>query len=140
VGPTDEEIVASLEAWPTSRWQELFEVADALTDVDRQLVRGGGQELEPGVHQSPYPRYSARILRLCKLLPVVEFNWKQWVGGNPLFPEGYGLDEAPVADAARLANVYLSGERINDGAIGIALRSGAMDAIVARLRQWYESR
>jgi len=45
-----------------------------------------------------------------------------------------------VADAARLSTVYLHGERFNEGAIGIALRSGAFAAIIARLRSWYESR
>jgi hypothetical protein len=137
---TDEEIVAHLSEWPAQRWQELFAVADALTEADREVVWGGGQELSPGVSQVPYPKYSERVNRLRKLLPVLEFNWKQWVKGNPLFPEGHGLAEAPVADAARLSTVYLHGERFNEGAIGIALRSGAFDAIIARLRHWYEIR
>ena len=127
---TDEEIVAHLSEWPAQRWQELFAVADALTEADREV----------GVSQVPYPKYSERVNQLRTLLPVLEFNWKQWVKGNPLFPEGHGLAEAPVADAARLSTVYLHGERFNEGAIGIALRSGAFDAIIARLRHWYETR
>ncbi len=134
---TDEEIVAHLASWPLARWHSLFTEADALTESDREIV---WKSLEPDAIQAPYPKYGERVSRLRKLLPMLEFNWKQWMKDNPLFPEGHGLAEAPVADAARLSTVYLYGERFNEGAIGMALKNGALDAIIARLRHWHESR
>jgi hypothetical protein len=56
-----------------------------------------------------------------------------------LFPEATGLAEAPVADAARLATTYIRGERFGDGAIEQALQNGALLAILARLRRWFET-
>jgi O-acetyl-ADP-ribose deacetylase len=138
--PTDDEIAAELDAVPDAVWRELFAIADALTDVDRQTGMGGGQEISPGVTQMPYPVYSAAINRIRKLLPTAEFNYRKWSTGNPLVPEGHGLDAAPVADAVRLATCYVHGERFDEGLIGIAIRSGALDAIIARLRVWVETR
>jgi len=48
---TDEEIVAHLSEWPAQRWQELFAVADALTDADREV----------GVSLALYPMCSERV-------------------------------------------------------------------------------
>lgn len=138
-GATDDEIAAALAARPVGQWQELFAIARSLTEVDRHIVWGGGQELEPGVVQAHYPIYSAAVRQLRALLPVAEFNWRRWCDGNPMYPEGHGLDVAPVADAVRLATVYLLEERFVDGLFGVAMRSGALDAIISRLRRWFET-
>lgn len=141
-GPSDEEIAARLAAQPEERWRELFAAADALTPADLEVRWGGGQEIEPGVFQTGYPIYSDAVERVVGLLRrlglVVVFDWPAWHDGNPLFPEGRGLDDAPVADAARLATTFIRGERFSEGAIGYGFATGAFQAVVRRLRRWYE--
>ncbi|MFG3438750.1 DUF6508 domain-containing protein [Nonomuraea sp. NPDC047897] len=141
-GPSDEEIAARLAARPEERWRELFARADALTPADLRVAWGGGQEIEPGVIQMPYPVYGDAVMRICALLGelgvVVVFGWPDWVRGNPLWPDGEGLDDAPVADAARLATAIIRGERFSDGTIGRALDHGAFQAVLRRLRRWFD--
>ncbi|WP_308170214.1 DUF6508 domain-containing protein [Acrocarpospora catenulata] len=137
----DENIVAGLAAHPAERWRHLFTLVDQLTPADREVPWGGGQETRPGVTQMPYPIYSQRFLEVVRLLGeldvVVPFDWGAWSKASPYFPEGRGLAEAPVADAARLATAYVRGERFTDGALEYALENGAMQAILDRLRRWF---
>lgn len=58
---------------------------------------------------------------------------------SPLYQEARGLDEAHVADAARLATTFVRRERFCDGTIQKALENGALPAILARLRRWFET-
>ncbi|MBC6449086.1 O-acetyl-ADP-ribose deacetylase [Actinokineospora xionganensis] len=137
-GPTDAAITADLAALPDAHWQRLFARMDGLTDADREVKWGGGKEVSPGVTQLPYPIYSDAIQDIRHMLPIAVFDWPKWMRDNPVFPEGAGLDERPVADAVRLATAYLRGERFSDGAIEQAIENGALRAIVDRLRKWTE--
>nr|WP_281401344.1 DUF6508 domain-containing protein [Actinokineospora xionganensis] len=123
---------------PDAHWQRLFARMDGLTDADREVKWGGGKEVSPGVTQLPYPIYSDAIQDIRHMLPIAVFDWPKWMRDNPVFPEGAGLDERPVADAVRLATAYLRGERFSDGAIEQAIENGALRAIVDRLRKWTE--
>lgn len=138
VGPTDLEIAAELAAIPEERWQRLFERMDGLTDADREVKWGGGNEVRPGVTQMPHPIYSDAVDEIRRLLPVAVCDWSTWIRENPVFPAGDGLDRRPVADAVRLATAYIRGERFSDGAIKMAVDNGALRAIVDRLRKWFE--
>ncbi|WP_239161620.1 DUF6508 domain-containing protein [Acrocarpospora phusangensis] len=136
----DESIAAGLAAHPAERWHALFAAVDALTPADREVTWEGGRENAAGVTQLPYPVYGEGFLRVVRLLgelAVVPFDWPGWTRASPLFPEGRGLAEAPVADACRLATAYVRGERFTDGALESGLRNGALDAVVERLRRWF---
>ncbi|MEU6137441.1 DUF6508 domain-containing protein [Nocardioides sp. NPDC047086] len=109
---------------PETRWRELFEAADALTLEDHEVAR---------------PVYSDRVRRVYRSLPGATVDWMKWMRGNPLLAEPALLAAAPLADAARLATVYTRGERFNEGVYGRALQDGSIDAIIARLRTWFES-
>lgn len=102
-------------------------------------VWGGGQTTESGVTQAPYPAYSDRVWQLYVSLPGASIDWMKWMRGNPLLSDPSLLAAAPFADAARLATVYTRGERFSDGVFGRALQDGSIDAIVARLRTWFET-
>jgi O-acetyl-ADP-ribose deacetylase (regulator of RNase III) len=136
-GPTDDEIAARLAARPDEVWQALFAAADALTPDDLAVRWGGGQSAPSGAIQMPYPIYSARVNTLTRGLSevgaVVVYDWMQW-------PEidAKTLDKAPVATAARLATKIIRGERFCEGTIDHALNDGTLQAVVARLRRWYE--
>jgi O-acetyl-ADP-ribose deacetylase (regulator of RNase III) len=143
LGPTDEEIAASLAAKPAEQWRRLFALADSLSPGNLEVRWRGGGEHEPGVFTLNYPLYSdsvqAIIEALYELGVIVSFNWPEWHRTSPLFPAAAGLMEAPVADAARLATTYVRGERFSDGAIQQAIDNGAWLAILNRLRSWFET-
>ncbi|MFD7072662.1 DUF6508 domain-containing protein [Nocardioides sp. NPDC059952] len=124
---------------PEERWLEVFDVADALTLEDRDFAWGGGEKTAGGAIQMPYPVYSDRVRQLYRSIPGATVDWMKWMRGNPLLADSTRLSAAPVADAARLATVYVRGERFNDGVFGRALQDGSLDAIIARLRTWFES-
>lgn len=140
-GPTDEEIAAALAAQPEEAWRRLFDLADALTPDDLKVTWQGGEETEPGVRTAPWPEYSPAVRRILDALSelgvVVVFDWTEWHRRSPLFPDGRGLRDAPVADAARLATTYIRGERFSAGSIQRAIENGALQAILDRLRRWY---
>lgn len=137
--PSDAQIEAELRGVPEQKWRELFEVADGLTAEDREFTWGGGEKNDAGVIQWPYPKYSDRLRQLYVALPSANADWMKWMNGNPLRTEPARLAAAPVADAARLATVYVRGERFNDGVFGRAFQDGSMDAIIARLRTWVDA-
>jgi O-acetyl-ADP-ribose deacetylase (regulator of RNase III) len=137
--PSDAQVESELRSVPEATWREAFEAADALTAEDRDFAWGGGQKTESGAIQMPYPAYSSRVRQLYRSLPGASIDWMKWMRGNPLLSDPSLLAAAPFADAARLATVYVRGERFNDGVFGRALRDGSIDAIVGRLRTWFES-
>jgi O-acetyl-ADP-ribose deacetylase (regulator of RNase III) len=141
--PTDEQIALALAAHPASRWRELFALVDRFTPQDLRVDWTGGGESEPEVFMLHHLGYSPAVREILRVLGeldvVVPFNWSDWHTSSPFFPEATGLAEAPVADAARLATTYIRGERFSDGAIGQALQNGALLAILARLRRWFET-
>ena len=137
--PSDAEVEDELRRVPEEKWRELFELADGLTAEDRNFTWGGGEENEDGVIQWPYPRYSDRLRQLYVALPSANADWVKWMSGNPLRTEPARLAAAPVADAARLATVCVRGERFSEGSFGRALQDGSLDAIIARLRRWYDT-
>jgi len=49
------------------------------------------------------------------------------------------MASAPVADAARLATVIVRGERFCAGTLSVAISDGTLNAILARLRRWFEA-
>ncbi|WP_231949920.1 DUF6508 domain-containing protein [Alloactinosynnema sp. L-07] len=119
-------------------WQALFAAADAITPADLNVKWGGGQSTPTGSIQMPYPIYSPAVNaltgRLSEVGAVVVYDWMHW---PPI--DAATLDKAPVATAARLATKIIRGERFCDGTIDHAMNDGSLQAIVARLRKWYET-
>ena len=141
VGPTDDEIAEVLGGQPAERWQAVFDAMASLGPADTEVTWAGGEKTSSGAISMPYPVYSERIEALTPALRAlgctVVFDWPAWTRPAPVFPDGRGLADRPVADAARLATAYLRGERFNDGAIETGLRSGAFASIVERLRAFH---
>ncbi|MFC6062446.1 DUF6508 domain-containing protein [Streptomyces ochraceiscleroticus] len=135
----DQRLLAALDRDNPAAWRELGDAFDALTDEDRKVEWGGGEKDANGVIQMPYPRYSKALLHAVSTLQGVgalttEYRWS----ANPLprlSPEG----RLSPADAVRAAMAVILGERISDGMIDQALKSGLLDATVESLRSWYEA-
>ncbi|WP_340163126.1 DUF6508 domain-containing protein [Acrocarpospora corrugata] len=120
-------MAALLAEQPSERWERLFLLYDGLTEADLQVSWGS----EEGPYSEPL---NAVISMLVGLKITVVFDWPAWRA----FPGGNGLDQAPVADAARLATTLIRGERFSDGTIHAAIQNGTFHAILRRLRHWYE--
>ncbi|MEU0838022.1 DUF6508 domain-containing protein [Streptomyces sp. NPDC005962] len=135
----DRRLVAALDWDDAAAWRELADAFDSLTDEDRKVEWGGGQENARGVIQIPYPRYGDALLRAVSALRGVgvldaEYRWS----ANPpprLSPDG----RLSPADAVRAAMMLVLGERISEGTIDRGVRSGLLDATVQSLRTWYET-
>ncbi|WP_281285078.1 DUF6508 domain-containing protein [Nocardioides albertanoniae] len=97
---------AELRKVSHEQWQGLFEIADAMTEQDREVTYGGGEKNADGVTQWPYPIYSDRVSSLYRTLPGANVDWIKWMSGNVLCSDIARLTDAPAADAARLATVY----------------------------------
>ena len=95
-----------------------------------------------GVLVFPYPVYSDAAEEIQRLLyelhVIVSFDWPAW-DVPARYPRGEGMASAPVADAARLATVIVRGERFCDGNLAVAISDGTLNAILARLRRWFEA-
>jgi hypothetical protein len=137
----DAGIVAAMAAGPAESWRRLFTAAEALrTGAHASWCQPSSPE---GVLVFPYPVYSETAEEIQRLLydlhvVIVSFDWRTW-DGAARYPRGEGMASAPVADAARLATVIVRGERFCDGTLAAAISDGTLNAILARLRRWFEA-
>ncbi|MGW9025535.1 DUF6508 domain-containing protein [Streptomyces sp. NPDC055722] len=135
----DRRLLAQLRRDDSAAWQELADAFDALTEEDRRIGRGGGEELREGVYHVFFPVYSTALLRAVTALAGVGAVTPEhrWMGQYmPELPPGGRLHPA---DAVRAATAVVRGERFCDGTIAEAVKSGLFDAIGESLRIWYRT-
>ncbi|GAA0933497.1 DUF6508 domain-containing protein [Streptomyces thermoalcalitolerans] len=133
----DQRLLDQLKPADHPAWQELAEAFDALTDEDRAVEWGGGQETSNGAIHVPFPVYSKPLKRAVQALWDIgavtpEYRWT----GNPL-PQVPPSGRLDPADAVRAATAVLRGERFCDGMIEDAVKSGLLDAVADSLRAWH---
>ena len=129
--PTDADIEASLRAGAPDDWQALWAAMDSLTPADNQAAwsRDGWATYSVPVN---------RILGLWQSLRIVQpLDWVAW-NRTAHYPGGAGLDEAPVAEAVRMATTIVRTDRFAEGTIEAALKDGTFHAVLRRLRLWHE--
>lgn len=132
----DDRLLAQLHRERPDAWRELAEAFDALTDADREVRWGGGEQRPDGVHTVPYPVYTEALWRAVHSLTGVgavtpEHRWAEHP--LPVAPPGGRMHPA---DAVRAATFLLPAERISEGTLEEAVRSGLLDAVGAALRAW----
>lgn len=144
-GPSDTEIERALRSGSVEAWHRLAECREVLpvaAAASTWIVKEPVLEEETRVFQMPWVDYDARVSRLVEDLyelgAVVAFDWGSWDGFRR-YPTGRGLEQAPVADAARLATVVIRGDRFSEGTLKAALDDGTMGRIVDRLCAWFET-
>ncbi|MEA2687340.1 MAG: hypothetical protein QOE93_2535 [Actinomycetota bacterium] len=136
--PSDEEIEARLRAQPIDRWLALWAAVDDL-DVEQEHATWdyGGTP----VRHLPWVSYSDALLRVVGALSAagafVPFDWPAW-DGVARYRTGTGLDDAPVADAVRMATAIVRGDRFSEGTIAGTLDDGTLPAVLRRLRRWFD--
>jgi hypothetical protein len=133
----DLRLLNALDRDNAAAWQELADAFDALTDEDRQVPWGGGEKGANGAIQVPYPIYSEPLWRAVTALWDVgavtpEHRWTAYE-----WPKAPPDGRMHPADAVRAATAVLVGDRIDNGTIDEAVKSGLFDAVGSSLRAWY---
>ncbi|HET9380113.1 MAG TPA: DUF6508 domain-containing protein [Streptomyces sp.] len=136
----DRRLLAQLAPHGSDAWRELAEAFDALTDEDRDVKWGGGQQQPNGARHVAFPLYSKPLQRAVSALSGVgavtpEHHWTAVPMPQPP-PAGQTL--AP-ADAVRAATAIVRGERFCDGHIAESVEDGLFDAVAVSLRAWHTS-
>ncbi|MFG2373620.1 DUF6508 domain-containing protein [Streptomyces sp. NPDC048504] len=129
----DRRLLAQLDHGAIEAWQELADAYAALTDDDRDVRWGGGEKNANGATQWPYPVYSKPLWRVVRALwgtgaVTPEHRWS--AAPPPTVPPDGRLRPA---DAVRAATFLAVGERVNEGSVDEAVRSGLFDAMVVAL-------
>lgn len=135
----DRRLLAQLDRTNAQAWHELAQGLAELTDEDREVQWVGGGQQPNGTWRVSHPQYSERLMRIVRGLDSVgavtpAYLWTE----NPpptLPPHG----RLRPADAVRAATTIVRGERLCDGTIAEAVRSGLLNATVESLRTWYET-
>ncbi len=148
-GLSDTEIEHQLRAAADKRWRDLWDAVNALALEPERGQWAGGETVktivvdgvERPVIQMPYVIYSAAvsdvIAKVGGLGASQPFDWEEWDGLNR-YPNGEGLDEAPVAESIRLITAIVRADRFGEGTLLAKLEDGTFMAAVDRLRRWYE--
>ena len=148
-GLSDSEIEHRLRAAADRRWQDLSDALHALVAEPEKGRWAGGETVETivvnGVEkpviQMPYVNYSAAVFDVIAKVGALgasqPFDWQAWDGLNR-YPNGRGLEEAPVAESIRMITAIVRADRFGEGTLLASLEDGTFLAAVDRLRGWYE--
>jgi hypothetical protein len=148
-GLSDGAIEDRLRAASANRWRDLWDAIDRLV-VEREKGQWAGGEtvgtvvvdaVEKPVIQMPYVLYSAVVLdviaKVGQLGASQPFDWQAWDGLNR-YPDGQGLDEAPVGESIRMVTAIVRADRFSEGTLLHSLESGTFMAAIDRLRRWFD--
>ncbi|MEU4931619.1 DUF6508 domain-containing protein [Streptomyces yokosukanensis] len=136
----DRRLLAQLDHGDAPAWRELAEAYAALTDDDRDIRWGGGEKNSNGSIQVAYPVYSKPLWRVVAALwgiGAVTPEHRLSASADPAVPPRGRLQPA---DAVRAATLLAAGERISEGTVDEAVRSGLFDAMVRALLDHHATR
>lgn len=148
-GLSDAGIEDRLRAADEERWQDLWDAVDALVLEPEKGQWAGGETVETivvdgrekPVIQVPYVIYCAAVFdviaKVGGLGASQPFDWQAWDGLNR-YPNGRGLNEAPVAESIRMITAIVRADRFGEGRLLANLEGGTFVAAVDRLRRWCE--
>lgn len=125
---------------PAADWEALFQVVAAMDEGDWEVCSGGSPLSASGTVGIPYAVYSSRvetILEFFRTHLMVPFPWSEWLRENPDISESATISNADPANVVRLITAVIRSERFNEGTIATAISSGALRAIIERLRTWH---
>ena len=150
-GLTDEEVERILLAAPEDRWSDLSAAVTAL-DAEPDHGRWAGGEpvgtatvdgVERAVLQMPYVVYREAVHEVIRCVYALgaspPFDWRSW-DGLSRYPQGRGLDVAPVAESVRMVTAIVRADRFSEGTILVSLDDGTLHAAISRLRRWHDEK
>lgn len=147
--PTDADISQLLVAAPEQRWTELWDAYATLRGEDEHGHWAGGETVrtieidgvEQPVRHLPYVVTSEAVDRMIQCIYALganlPFDWSAW-DGLRRYPGGRGLESAPVAESVRMVTALVRADRFSEGTILAAFEDGTVDAVMSRLRRWYD--
>ncbi len=148
-GLSDSEIEHRLRAAAAERWHDLWAAVDALAGEPEKGRWAGGEtvrtivvnRVEKPVVQMPYVIYSSVVLDVIAKVGGLganePFDWPAW-DGLSRYPEGRGLDGAPVAESIRMVTAIVRADRFSEGTLLSSLDRGTFMAAIDRIRNWYD--
>jgi Family of unknown function (DUF6508) len=150
-GLTDEEVERRLLAAPEARWSELSAAVAALDAEDDHGRWAGGEPvdtvtvdgIERAVLQMPYVVYNDPVPRVIQCVYALgaslPFDWRSWDGFSR-YPQGRGLDAAPVAESVRMVTAIVRADRFSEGTILASLHDGTFNSAIRRLWHWHDEK
>lgn len=144
--PGDDALLAQLATDPprAEAWRRLALLAEDFASspqVAGDMWARQGPSRSDGALVNYGFAYSRRVdqarAALCEVRAVTSaYPWMQH--RPPTVPDDGSL--LPPADAVRLATGIVRGERFSDGTIGLAVKSGVLQAVLISLTTWYAAR
>jgi hypothetical protein len=114
----------------------------AALDAEAEHGRwAGGDRVEGGdAVQMPYVVYGEAVHRTIAAVYALgasrPFDWRSWDGLNR-YPQGRGLDSAPVAESVRMVTAIVRADRFFEGTILATLDDGTLRAAIGRVLAWH---
>ncbi len=140
----DVTLVEGMQSSPSTAWSELWEAVDDLATAG---PHGSWRSGEPSpdnerlVHM-PWVESSVELGRVVAALYDVKagapFDWMDWYD-EQRYPDGVGIESAPIDDIVRMLTVVVRSDRFSKGALMAAVESGLFGLLLARLREWYDA-
>lgn len=140
----DVELVEGLRGAPATAWKTLWEAVDALGAAGLESTWRGGEPLPEtqNIIEMPWVEYSVEfgrvIVGLYDVKAVAPFDWMDWYDESR-YPNGEGLDAAPIDDIVRMLTVVVRSDRFSEGSLKAAVDSGLFGLLLSRLREWYDA-
>lgn len=121
--PDDLDLMSGLRSAPPSSWRTLWDAVDGL---DRASAVEHSVEL------------AQVVVALYEVRAVAPFDWMTWHEARP-YPDGVGIESAPIDDVVRMLTVIVRSDRFSDGSLQQAADSGLFGSLLRRLRDWHDS-
>jgi hypothetical protein len=138
------DLVEGLRSAPRSAWMALWSAVDDLGATGLESTWRGGEpspDNERLIH-IPWVEHSVEfgrvVVALYDVQAVAPFDWMDWYD-EARYPNGEGLESAPLDDIVRMMTVVVRSDRFSEGSLKAAVDSGVFGLLLGRLRDWYDA-
>jgi hypothetical protein len=136
-------VEAQLAAVTDHQWSELWVVAKTISELATPGEWGGGNVVDRtadgrDVRAMPFMIYAEPVLRYEQLFYEMSLvvPYGRIIDQGPTNDQLGWVESASIADVVRLNSAIIRGERFGEGILGAAIESGAIAAVVERLKNW----
>ena len=138
------DLVEGLRSAPRSAWTALWNAVDDLGATGLESTWRGGEpspDNERLIH-IPWVEHSVEfgrvVVALYDVQAVAPFDWMDWYDESR-YPNGEGLESAPLDDIVRMMTVVVRSDRFSEGSLKSAVDSGLFGLLLGRLRDWHDA-
>jgi Family of unknown function (DUF6508) len=124
----------------------LWGLAGEISELEAPGTWGGGDVIDHtddghDVYEMPYIIYAepvAHYIQLWDEMGLVVPYGRVFLDRPDALQQFGWLDSVPISEVVRFGSAIIRLERFSDGLFGEAVESGAIDAIIEKLREWKE--